>query len=164
MTIGVRTSFHRALALIACAVSSGPSHAAQLNTADAGPVAIAGLAELAGSSHTNLSPRVASLANTLINSATRDRSGLPIGWSYGSRAGPHCSLSRSFDAFGDGSCNDPDTVYAFQTALAATFLGRAHDSDRRSELCALCLGRIAQMVRIADECAGLRRLRLVPLQ
>jgi hypothetical protein len=38
-----------------------------------------------------------------------------------------------YDAFGDGTCNAPDTTYAFQTGLAIACLAQASDVARRPE-------------------------------
>jgi hypothetical protein len=53
----------------------------------------------------------------------RSISGQPAGWSY--EGGENCAGPGTSDSFSDGSCNTADTVYAFQTGLAATCLARA---------------------------------------
>jgi hypothetical protein len=48
------------------------------------------------------------------------KGGQPAGWAY--EGTENCGGPGSSDSFNDGSCNTGDTVYAFQTGLAATSL------------------------------------------
>jgi hypothetical protein len=59
----------------------------------------------------------------LIMRKLRSKDGRPAGWSY--EGSENCAGPGTSDSFNDGSCNAADTVYAFQTGLAATCLARA---------------------------------------
>ena len=52
--------------------------------------------------------------------------GKPGGWAYEREDEErNCGGPGTLDAFGDGSCNGPETTYSYQTGLAATCLARA---------------------------------------
>lgn len=59
----------------------------------------------------------------LIMGKVRMKGGAPAGWSY--EGAENCAGPGTSDAFNDGSCNSGDTVYGFQTGLAAACLARA---------------------------------------
>ena len=50
--------------------------------------------------------------------------GKPMGWKASVTDAKRCPAG-GYDAFGDGSCNPPDTAYAFQTGLGIACLARA---------------------------------------
>jgi hypothetical protein len=61
-------------------------------------------------------------ADRLLGMAGRDRRGLR-GWRY--QGSGQCAGPGTFDAFGDKTCNPPETAYSFQTGVATACLARA---------------------------------------
>ncbi len=76
--------------------------------------------------------RVEAIAQALAAQAVVDSATKRVqGW-RATLASAQCK-NGGFDAFGDGTCNAPDTTYAFQTGLAIACLAQASDALRRPE-------------------------------
>ena len=75
---------------------------------------------------------VAELQRDLLTSAQ----GKPMGWTASVTDAKRCPAG-GYDAFGDGSCNPPDTAYAFQTGLGIACLARAAGPLRDARLLAI---------------------------
>lgn len=69
-------------------------------------------------------PRLRALAAAIVALAVRDpQTRQARGWAAPLNS-PQCAAG-GFDAFGDGSCNRPDTVYGFQSGLAIACLAQS---------------------------------------
>ena len=68
--------------------------------------------------------RIRAISNELARDAVRGADGKALGWTASIRDDRRCPAG-GYDAFGDGTCNPVDTVYALQSGLALACLAKA---------------------------------------
>lgn len=68
--------------------------------------------------------RIRAISNELAKDALRGADGKVLGWTASIRDDRRCPAG-GYDAFGDGTCNSVDTVYALQSGLALACLAKA---------------------------------------
>ena len=80
--------------------------------------------ELAAAGDARAAARLRLIVPGLLRNMVASASGGPMGWTASISDARRCPAG-GYDAFGDGSCNAPNTVYAFQTGLGIACLARA---------------------------------------
>lgn len=100
--------------------------------------------------------RIRVISNELARDAVRSVDGKALGWTASIRDDRRCPAG-GYDAFGDGTCNPVDTVYALQSGLALACLAKASkvlQDDKLGALAAESFASWRNFVLPASPCPG----------